>query len=912
MIVISKQKVCQRFIFKINSSRLRKARWNLELPLDEARRNDEIIALADSQVLRWIDELNNLGDTEAKAKELKSRIKELRKLDSGIQNRREIKRLYSELDKVQFKPDYMCLIIDKNKDYFRACKGFSINGVRYKRLLGTNGGIKCSTIVFVSERVYPEIQRRIENDRDTEVKFVPAKLEAYKALTCSASTPVSAPRGVLVVNDVFTTFKSSVIHLTDEDSDEPIATEINDYDCEINACDGFGLMLPSLAKRWGEELGLDYIPSAVNTRFSFEKGVAFTFDFLDFANQVANSFIVRDAWGDEVDIRDVELILTVSMVKLWNSYSSCADYLSKSERNGYTFGVTKTSPKRLEDERNLNYQFIQSYDLSDDDIMELISPTISEIESVLSGDWRKAVLFLKGSGLTETNIHKAENDYVKALMIDQSLHNDPFVRSCIYRQIKNRINEAKVGVIKVHANYSIISGDPYLLCESVFGLKPVGLLKSGEIYNKYWSDCNASKLACFRAPMTCHNNIRLVKPVTSEAIAHWYKYLDTVTIFNAWDTTTAALNGCDFDGDIVMLTDNKVLVDRLVELPTLLCEQRNAVKIVPTEEDFIQSNIGSFGNDIGQTTNWITSMFEVRSKFPKGSDEYNILSYRIRCGQLYQQNAIDKAKGIVCKPMPRLWYDRHATNAIEDQAQGDLYRRIVAGKKPYFMRYIYPPLSKQYNTYIKNTERNSLREFGVSVANLQSMEKGELTERQKEFLKYYDICMPVGISDCVMNKICRIFESKFDGYLSKGGSEKEFDYRILKSGVQYTTRQYSAIKSIYDEYNSRLVSYSVFMRNEKVDELDSFVILQTLNDDFRRECDKACSDKYALCDILVDLCYSRSATKRFVWAMCGDVIIENLLKRSGGIISVPVLDESGDIEFSGKRFSVIETNMEVE
>ena len=68
-----------------------------------------------------------------------------------------------------------------------------------------------------------------------------------------------------------------------------------------------------------------------------------------------------------------------------------------------------------------------------------------------------------------------------------------------------------------------------------------------------------------------------------------------------------------------MLTDNSVLVDRLSELPALMCVQRKAKKKVVTEEDAIRSNIDSFGDDIGKTTNWITSMFEVRSQFPKES-----------------------------------------------------------------------------------------------------------------------------------------------------------------------------------------------------------------------------------------------------------------------------------------------------
>ena len=116
--------------------------------------------------------------------------------------------------------------------------------------------------------------------------------------------------------------------------------------------------------------------------------------------------------------------------------------------------------------------------------------------------------------------------------------------------------------------------------------------------------------------------------------------MKTCTVFNAWGTEMNSLNGMDFDGDLVMLTDNPVLVRRHKPMPALMCIQRKAAKRISSENDFIESNIASFGNDIGRTTNWITSMFEVRSAFSPESKEYKELTYRIRCGQLYQQNAI--------------------------------------------------------------------------------------------------------------------------------------------------------------------------------------------------------------------------------------------------------------------------------
>lgn len=903
MIHISKQLACLKYIYKIHSRRLRENKWDLALPLSEARRNDELISIGDNQILRWIDEFNGITDADAKARELKSQIRQLHKQEASLRTKRELQSAYTELDKLQFKPDYMFLVIDAHKDYYRACKGFNINGVTYRRLLGTNGGIKNSTIIFVSERYHDELRRRIDNSRNLNTEFVTAKLEAYKALTCSTSNPVSMPNGLIVVKDAETEFFADVTYISDEADGDPVVKPLHNQLIKNNASDGFGLMLPSLAARWSRELGLDYTVSGLNSRFAFTKGMVFTFDFISFAEKVAHSYIVKDIWGNEVDIRNVELILTESMVKLWDSYDSCADFINKSLSNGYSFGISKTTPKKLESERTTNYQFLQSYNFSDADIDELIAPTVREFHDILRNDWHKTVLFLAGTGLTENKVRHMPNDYVKALMIDRRILSDPFVRQSVYRQIRNKINEAKTGVIKVHGNYSIVSGDPYLLCQSIFGLEKTGLLKEGEIYNKYWSDCGAKKLACFRAPMSIHANIRLVHPVANDDMNHWYKYMNTVTILNSWDTATIALNGCDFDGDLVMLTDNDVLVSKLVPQPALMCVQRKAPKRISTEEDFIRSNIENFGNEIGQTTNWITSMYDVRSGFELGSKEYEALSYRITCGQHYQQNSIDKAKGIICRSMPREWHDRHAVGKIANEEIRGFYRGIVADKKPYFMRYIYPALSKQYNQYIKNTNRKAMREFGMTVVELKQVPDEDLTGAQIEFLDQFDRYMPVGANNCVVNSICRKFEAEFDSYFSKYPNATDFDYTFMRSDTGYTKKQFLAIKRILFDYDQKLADIQKHSSRHDPD-TDAGAETIELRREFRRECDLICPSGAALCDIILDLCYSRDKTKAFAWGICGDEIVDNLLARNNGVMSYPVCAEEGNIEFGSNRFAI--------
>lgn len=877
----------------------------MKLSLRDARKNEEIVSLADSQVLRWLDELNGVVDAEEKARALKHKIRKIRKEESAGGSKRELRQLYRELDELQLKPDYLLLVIDREKDYRRACGGFSLNGIRYARLLGTSGGIKNSTIVFISERHVDEIRRRIENGRDPHKELVPAKLEAYKALACSASTPVSWPEGVIVVNDFETVFHDSTVYLSDENDGEPTMELQQDTEIHLDGCDGCGIILPSLAEKWSADLDLNYVIGGCNTRIAYEKGMVFTFDFVDFAENVAHSYLVKDAWGVERDVRFAELILTTSMLKLWDSYNSCEEYLRNCHENKYTFCVTKVTPKSLENERSLNYQFVQSFALNDHDIDELIAPTMEMIHDVLGGDWRKAILFLQGKELTADNVGRVSNGIVRAIMADRRVLNDSYVRSYIYGMIKNKIDEAKTGVLQVHGNYSIVTGDPYALCQSVFGLPITGLLRSGEIYNEYWSGTDSDELLCFRAPMSVHNNIRRVRPCKSEAASYWYRYIHSGTVFNCWDTATAALNGCDFDGDLVMLTDNPVLLRNHKELPALMCVQRKASKKVVADEDLVRSNIESFGNDIGRTTNWITSMYEVQSHFPAESEEYNVLEYRIRCGQLYQQNVIDKTKGIIAKPMPREWYDRHAIYRMEDDEARRLYAKIVADRKPYFMRYIYPDLMREYREYRKNTDRNALREFGVTVDELRKIPYAQLSPRQIEFLHFYDKMMPVGVGDCVMNRICRRFEEAFDHAEMRNAKFAKFDPSVLKAGVQYPVSQRDSIRKLAKEYSLQQKTYKIFSYYENIDEDDATRSMTAIRDWFMTECHRICPNELQLCDILVDLCYQYGASKRFLWDLFSDIVVRNLLEKHGWSVSFPTRSADGDVVYGGERFNVI-------
>lgn len=82
------QKSCHKFIYKLHSKQLRESKWDLKLPLDIALRDysDCIVSLSDSQILRFIDELNGIVDADKQAREKNLLLEQKRKsLEIGKQ-----------------------------------------------------------------------------------------------------------------------------------------------------------------------------------------------------------------------------------------------------------------------------------------------------------------------------------------------------------------------------------------------------------------------------------------------------------------------------------------------------------------------------------------------------------------------------------------------------------------------------------------------------------------------------------------------------------------------------------------------------------------------------------------------------------------------------------------------------------
>lgn len=919
-----------RQIVKIPSTLLSesKPKWDLKISLQELRANNQLIGLASSYVIRTLDKLSSSGYSEERVVKLKQQKGQLLKEKTSAQTKKQIIKVNKEMFEQLYIPHLCCIHIDKSSHYDRLNKGFTISvydevtgeivsSVKFTRFLSTSASIKKSEVFYINTEYKDSMMEHIDCGRDQSVKFVPAKLSAYMALTMSSSNPVRNTYNVCVVNDVEHDIVTPVLELDDSKQEEPIITQIDEYKMGLNCSDGFGFIDPQFADLWAEDLHLDYTPSSFITRNAFCKGVLCRFPYKEFAKEHGISTIT-DVWGRVWNIEEVDIVLTTSMLKLSNCYSSWDSYYELTQKYGYTFSITKQTPKVLDMERTTNYQFIQAMEWDDEDIRGFLKPSLDEIKEIKGADWRKALVYLRGMSLNEDS-DVIRGDYTTAMMVEPRIIEDSYVRASINNMIKKRLDDCKKGTIKVRGNYQTVICDPIILAQGMLGLPIKGILQKGEFHSEFWNRLGVDYVVGFRAPQVSYNNIAQMKLVTNDDTKKWYRYLGEMIIFNGYDATCARMSGCDFDGDTAFTTDNKYIIKgtKRESLP-VICLQKSADKVVCEEISFINADkilLKGDVEDVGTVTNRATAIESYKAKFPYGSKEWLELDYRVQACIAISQSSIDCAKGIKIEyGFPKSWISHKVNTITENDSEEviqhkEYYNTLVCDKKPYFFIYVYDHLKKDYNKLKKDENRRCLRRFGKTLDEVLTNPE---TDEEKDTVFYYNRKKIVDDSPSVMNKIAWFVEEEFKKFTLPKPTKDEF-VELIKTDSGYKKSNYTKVLPLYKDYLQAMKNInSVFMLN-KTNSLDKTVVRENMLSNLKDKLLGICSNEEELCNILIDICYKDiKNSKHFVWSVCGEQIIRNLLSKNNNTVTYPVMveNEDYDFEYKGYKFKMFSKGVE--
>ena len=905
----------QYYIYKIPSNKITKLKT---YSFKEASKDGCVVSIGDNLVLAKIREYyGENGDHVSlynKVQNIRKEMKKIRKLPTSTENVEAIRNLQSQLDNLLFVDDIVNIKVVTKKEYRElGRKGFDLNGKHYVRFMVGSGQMRRNTVTFINEKLFDYMQERLMCGLSGKIKTINlAKLSAYFALSFSSVLWVREPR-VCVIKDFDTVIPNQKLNWINKGEDGNTVTQIY-KDIKLNSADGQGLISPEMAKLWAEDMHLNYVPCSFVVRTAFVKGNLVSFDFKEYAKEHGVTTI-KDRYGTEYNVEDVDVLLSESQFKMAKYYSSWEGYLSYHKAYNLKWGVARYN-KEFDDEYVLtNYQYIQVLNLNKEDIDGLISYTTNWIKNICSGNLEYALTYnvgVKNPALSvDSIINSCGSTFTKAIIKNPEMLKDGFVQRKIYNSIKESIRQAKIGRIWVKGNYSFMISDPVAQCRSALGLSPDGLLPANHVYGNFWNKRGVSGEVCLlRSPLTHYSEVNVQELSNTEEMQKWYKYIYSGIIYNIYDISVVKHADSDFDGDICMATDNPYFLKgaKREELPIMYDKEA-----VPTQKitlpNQVRCDIKGLDTKVGQITNYSTSMLAMLPLFKgeKQQDQKQEIETRLKLLRELQGAEIDKIKGTAPPNFPKSW--RHWVHINKDddditKAEKYKYNSMVVKKKPYFFIYLYSTLMNDYKNYEKNFNSISLTHFGVPIKVL--LRKKDHTEGEMNLLRKYRKYSPVLETDCVMNILCKEIENvEFDikykpncaSLLPEFADRTEIDEdKIVKLIELYkgykAQRKYKGIEALVD--------------NEGIQDDDMNEILREVlyanRDEYKNNMLDLFTSSKELFNHLVVMCERNNWSCDCIWDIVGDDIIDII---PYGNTQVVVEDADG-FEYLGRNYKLEE------
>ena len=918
----------QQFAYKFDSGYLRFRKWEVNgLSFREAMESNMIVAVADTQVFKTIRDITGRAET-VDGEIIDQLYRDRDEIKGKRGHSKRVRELQDMIYGLLYLPEYITVVMDSDKDYDRLhSDGFILNGCKYVEFNSSASQARVRTVAFLAENIYSEVMNKLNCGRRMDEPLVPAKFSAYLGLACSSISEVTWPR-LAIVKD-YTEFVETIVdYVVEKPENEDDEIDRRMEMLEFNRFDGSGIINPAMAEQWARDLGLDYVPAQFCVRCAFTKGMVSVFDWKEWIDDNAVGFMVEDIYGHEIDLTQVDVILTESQAKLWNCWDGTVAYENACKANGIVFGVSLWTPKEDKLHLVLNYQFIQTLHMEDSDIKELCADTIDYLKGVSVDKIDYTKLFLLGERQNEDStlaFLKMSDDYwLKSLMIEPSLFNDRYSKQRIRESIIKRIEQAACGKIMVPGNFQVIVPDTVAFMESLFGLRVVGVLEAGEAYSNFWDEKGIDFVNTMRSPLTNYSEHYLLNMISKNEdsdkgrkIKKYFKYNYSGFIINSHDDHSLRWAGSDYDYDIIASTSSPALIRCTHEgLVPIVGKPLKGKRILFTDEDRYLANKITFGSRIGRLTNLASAMCCLRADFEEGSEEYNLINRRLKSCCKHQSNQIDKAKaGVEIKNIPKIWtrYNKIKEDDIESDIETkELYNRCLVEKHPYFFKYIYQSEKMRFNKHMTAKDKVSRIRFNLPVKELLSkaLAKEPLTADQLTFVEMFHRYNGFINSKSEMNRLCWYIEG-IDFEIRKKISDKSgFDYSLLLNydGLEFNKTIYEQIANAIIKYiKSRSTAVCDNYYNFGVEEINTRSDINSEKIVLKDDLFTICSNLQALTNYMIRFFYEDkpSFSKSVLWDICGKQIYKNLARTKATVL-IPEKDEAGDIVFMYKKYQIKE------
>lgn len=785
--------------------------------------------------------------------------------------------------------------------------GFIFNSQHFVISERSASMVRTGILSFVDQRIQKEINDRVSMGLDIK-KTVLSKYYAYRGLMLSSCHCFENwyPK-IVIVPDYYVTVENQHIKYA-YDKHTPFINhegkEIDwvqkdiaeDYrDIEINAFDGCGIHHPLITQKIKEllinelseesKINRDTIsPTSVIWRAPYIKGVTSEMDYENFFEERGITSI-KDIWGEEYSVTkgsEPLIIMCESMYKGYKYFNKFGDYRDWEEywtqfkKYNHCIGIAKWN-FNLDEEpvyTRGNYQILQDLNLDFDDFLYLARDSVEWIEKVINGDALYTYCFL---GLLANN-HNPSNNYARAILKNPEMLKEEGVRNYFISLVEKYRDEMKMGKLWLKSCFKFLCPDLIMLMEHIGGIEnPQGCLEADEFFTFNKMESFEGEYLIERNPHICKSEHVILKATHNELLEKYCSHLVNVAMINCKSITPQRLNGADFDGDLVLVIDNKLMMQGVNRNEAITIDVEDKTTVLSEEDNYknkLNVIMRGMHSLIGETSNCATAY---HNKSPRTEEQKEKYNKYISLLSIINGKVIDSAKTGVIFNIPR--------NIAK-------YGKPL----PYFMKYA--------SEYYK-----SLHKFSKSNSNMNrlcwKLEKWDKTLRWKRKYKDFDYTI-------MLNNNIEVF--KEDGIVSVGASiitVDEYENYIqqledlyLEFGKEMSQLAlYQKEVRMYKEEDEEWLRQYISKKNAKYFTIN----WQHYYDTYKNKCREICPFPEIISNTAVRLCYEKypNRKKNFLWRVAGDEVLNNIKQVD---IFLPLRDDNGSEEYLGKKYSMVKVS----
>lgn len=714
----------------------------------------------------------------------------------AIRNRRKYKQLSKEELRQEFYNEGVTVEYISRKRNGEIIKRESIH---YKMLFRSTGKAKKGSCMFIRDSLY-------EKAKDYLYMGITLPADNPMIVEISAYAPLVAsgivgrvyinPKNILILKDVDRFFTTNVVSIETDNERRCVARHIDDYKLKNTLFDGQALIDSSIFPSWGN--------GYILLRQHFSKMAAFNANiqkfFRDYYGEQYETATVKDMFGYEHFVKDIEMITTDNAMK-WIKFGISYDYwCEKVNENGNLFGIVKTAHEsKLGHVQKMSYQMVNS--LSEEIMESVVKDSVDYIEQ-LKNDNEFFLEYLNKN-------QNFSNDY--EVLIALCRHNPDFTRSEYFRERKKNIIKAQVmklksGEVIQNAENLTVVGSPYAMLlyaatgdESSVDDDDTFFQEDGTI-QCYTERFNSGEyLAFFRSPFNSKNNLSYLHNVYSRNMDRYFNLGRQCIAVNMIGTDFQDRNnGSDQDSDFGYTTNHADIVAHAKycyqNYPTIvnnIPKEKNVYSNTMDDYAAIDNGLAKSQTDIGESSNLaqIAQTYDCTFGNPKFADYVCILSVLAQC-------AIDNAKRRfdvdIAGEIARIKTDMD----VSSNKYPDFWRIIKRGFK---RQNINPDLHCPMN-YLCGLELNRVRDCSPTIPMDELFIKHPLEKSRKQSRKVEEL----------------IEKYSLDVY-NYNISHDDSEYIMLRSDFEDLL---SDIKKVYISSNySGLMSWLIdrsFMISEKI------------------------------------------------------------------------------------------------